>query len=378
MDRRHLDGALPGESLIERRGFDARDQMERYRKWYREGYLSSTGECFDIGNTVRTALEEFERTGEPYSGPTDPLAAGNGSIMRLAPVPLFYAADLDEAIERSAESSRTTHGTASAVDACRLLGALIVQAVDGVPKDELGWPGGTLHPEIAAIASGSFRRREPPEIKGSGYVVRSLEAALWALDRSDSFRDGCLLAVNLGEDADTTGAVYGQLAGALYGEIGIPEDWREKLAREETIVSYAEQLLPAPPGTYWVLPGRLLAGPYPSAHNIQALREAGVGVVVDFTEEGELAPYSLEGGMRAVRKPIRDFSVPSEAEMVDILDSIDSELEAGSVVYLHCRGGIGRSGTVAGCLLARHGLPAGRPPETAEQEALIRSWRRGS
>ena len=78
------------ESLIECNGFNPQDQMERYRRWYREGYLSSTDTCFDIGNTVRTAIQVFEKTGEAYSGSTDPYSAGNGSIMRLAPVPLFY------------------------------------------------------------------------------------------------------------------------------------------------------------------------------------------------------------------------------------------------------------------------------------------------
>lgn len=103
-----------------------------------------------------------------------------------------------------------------------------------MPKEELlsdtYWTHGELVPEIAAIAAGSFKAREPPEIAGTGYVVRALEAALWALHRSDTFREGCLLAVNLGDDADTTGAVYGQIAGAIYGERGIPSEWRDRLA----------------------------------------------------------------------------------------------------------------------------------------------------
>ncbi|MFH0823748.1 MAG: ADP-ribosylglycohydrolase family protein, partial [Pseudomonadota bacterium] len=99
-----------------------------------------------------------------------------------------------------------------------------------------------LTPEIDEIACGSFKRREPPEIKGSGFVVKSLEAALWAFHRTDSFRDGCLSAVNLGNDADTTGAVFGQIAGAFYGVSGIPRSWREKLAMRETISSFADRL----------------------------------------------------------------------------------------------------------------------------------------
>jgi ADP-ribosyl-[dinitrogen reductase] hydrolase len=133
------------------------------------------------------------------------------------------------------------------VDACRYLGALIAAAATGASKvdllDERFWRWGELHPEIEEIARGSFKRREPPEIRGSGFVVRTLEAALWALYKSVSFEEGALLAVNLGEDADTTGAVYGQLAGAVYGESGIPMRWRERLALREVIEDLAERLL---------------------------------------------------------------------------------------------------------------------------------------
>jgi ADP-ribosyl-[dinitrogen reductase] hydrolase len=241
------------ESLVACQGFDPRDQLKRYVRWYREGHLSSTGDCFDIGNTVRDALLRFERTRDPYSGPTHPRSAGNGSIMRLAPVPLFYGQNGREAVEMSGESSRTTHGTRAAVDACRYFGALLWGAVNGVDKETLlsgryepagrCWDEAPLVDEIDEIAAGSFKHREPPDIIGSGYVVKSLEAALWAFHRSESFREGCLLAVNLGDDADTTGAVYGQLAGAYYGENGVPESWRARLANRELIETLAEQLL---------------------------------------------------------------------------------------------------------------------------------------
>lgn len=240
------------ESLIECQGFDPVHQLEKYNRWYREGYLSSTGRCFDIGNATRAALQKFETSREPDCGSTDPRSAGNGSIMRLAPVPLFYAERPKEAIAKSAESSRTTHAAPTTIDACRYLGALIVGAVQGVSKAELlsdhyspildYWSDQPLVPEIAEIARGSFKQRQPPEIQGSGYVVKSLEAALWAFHNSDSFREGCLLAVNLGDDADTTAAVYGQLGGAFYGEAGIPAEWRSRLAYRELIESLADQL----------------------------------------------------------------------------------------------------------------------------------------
>ena len=240
------------ESLIETGGFDPKDQMKRYVSWWRNGHLSSTGHCFDIGGTVSSALYRFERDGNPFSGSTDPHSAGNGSIMRLAPVPLRYAGNAEEAIQLSAESSRTTHGTVAAVDACRYLGGLIVGAVQGGSKETLladhytpaagGWESQCLTPKIAAIASGSFKDKNPPEIKGTGYVVESLEAALWAFHNSASFREGALLAVNLGDDADTTGAIYGQLAGAFYGVSGIPEGWRDRLAMRELLLDYADKL----------------------------------------------------------------------------------------------------------------------------------------
>jgi len=240
------------ESLIERNGFDPIDQLERYVRWLRQGHLSSTGQCIDVGNIVASALLRFEKTREPFCGPTEPDTAGNGSIMRLAPVPLFYARNPLEAIEKSAESSRTTHGALTAVDACRYLGALISGAVNGASKKKLlsdhfspvpgYWKEKPLVAEIDEIASGSFKHKSPPQIRGTGYVVKSLEAALWAFYHSDSFREGCLLAVNLGDDADTTGAVYGQLAGAFYGEKGIPESWRSKLALRDLIESFADRI----------------------------------------------------------------------------------------------------------------------------------------
>jgi ADP-ribosylglycohydrolase len=241
-------------SLVERQTFDPLDQMQRYVRWYRQGYMSSTGRCFDIGNTVREALARFERTQEPYSGSSDPYSAGNGSLMRLAPVVLFYSDNPAQAIHYAGESSRTTHAAPAAIDACRYFAALLIGALQGAKKSDLlspfftptlqpdYWQAYPLAPEIETIASGSFKQRQPPEIKGSGYVVHSLEAALWAFHHSQSFEHGCLMAVNLGDDADTTGAIYGQIAGAYYGENAIPWKWREKLALRDKIENYAGEL----------------------------------------------------------------------------------------------------------------------------------------
>ena len=240
------------ESLLECGAFDPFDQLSRYVRWKREGHHSSTGHCFDIGGTVLKALARFERFSEPFSGSTDPNSAGNGSIMRLAPVPLFFAHDPELAISNAALSSKTTHGHPEAVDACRYLAGLIVGALRGRTKEDLLltrfspmaglWTAYPLVPAIARVANGSFLEEEPPVIRGDGYVTRSLEAALWAFAKSTNFEDGALLAVNLGEDADTTGAVYGQLAGAYYGVDSIPVRWRIKLAHLNVLESFATRL----------------------------------------------------------------------------------------------------------------------------------------
>ena len=239
-------------SLVECDGFDAEDQMRRYVRWWREGYMASNGRCFDIGNTVRDALARFHVTGNPIAGSTDTSSAGNGSLMRLAPVPMFFARDPRIAIERSAESSRTTHATAEAVDACRYFAGLLVGALAGVDKTTLLGPSycpedalfdaEPLTPKIAAVAAGSFKHRNPPALRGTGYVVDSLEASLWAFYTTNTFRDGALAAVNLGDDADTTGAIYGQIAGAHYGIDDIPQEWRQRIAMAEEITTTADEL----------------------------------------------------------------------------------------------------------------------------------------
>ena len=232
-------------SLLERDGFDARDQMERYCRWADQGYLSSTGRCFDIGGTVAAALSRFQRSGEPFAGSTHPHSAGNGSIMRLAQVPLFYFPDLEATERYAADSSRTTHGAAECIDACRLLARIIYRALQGKTRDTV------VHGDrktfsgkgkIVAIASGAFQDKAIRDIRGSGYVVESLEAALWCFTNTDSFREAVLLAANLGDDADTTAAVCGQVAGAFYGAAEIPAGWLEQLAQRAKITYLAEQL----------------------------------------------------------------------------------------------------------------------------------------
>jgi len=231
-------------SLVERGGFDALDQMQRYCNWYEHGYLSSNGCCFDIGNTVASALLQFRQTGDPMAGSEEPLTAGNGCIMRLAPVPMFYFPDQRKAIQFAAESSRTTHGTLECLEACRLLARILIQALAGQPKETVLFDSYERYSSsmIGSIASGDYRQKTSDAIRSSGYVVHTLEAALWCFLSTDNFESAILAAANLGGDADTTAAVCGQVAGAYYGVSGIPEHWLQRLAMRQEIVDLADRL----------------------------------------------------------------------------------------------------------------------------------------
>ena len=439
------------ESLVESGGFDPVDQLKRYVQWYREGHWSSTGRCFDIGNATRSALHRFERTGEPYPGDADPNAAGNGPLMKLAPVPMAFALDPDAAVEFAGDSARTTHGAAEAVDAARYFAGLLVGALHGATVSALlhqgvftpgsgTWTEKPLHPKVLAVASGSFHAKEPPAIRGTGYIISALEAALWALRSTRTFKDGVLAAVNLGDDADTTAAIYGQLAGAIYGVDAIPQKWREQIVMREEILTLADRLYDlarsvdgsAPPvidrapvctppeqeletstpgDSYWVVPGKILAGPYPGAPSKSAARtkleafvDLGVTCFLDLTEEGEgppLHPYAMllrrvassrKRRITYLRMPIRDVSIPTSWQMRAILGTLRAALGEGETVYIHCWGGVGRTGTVVGCYLREEGVPASdvlgklaamrthtdranrTSPETEAQRTFVTVW----
>ena len=269
-------------SLIVRQDFMPYDQLVRYKWWHRQGYMSSTGECFDIGAATRNSLNEFERRQKEFvhkhpdlslnnmDSLSDPQllrefnvlcggsnAAGNGALMRLAPVPLFFYRFPKFAVEFSGISGQITHGDPSSTDACRYYGALIVAALNGEQKDQLlskdfyskhkeWFDEKPLHPKIMEIAQGSFRNYDGHKggIRGKGYVVESLQAALWAFWSNDnSFEKGALAAVNLGDDTDTTAAIYGQLAGACHGCNKLSTEWQKKLFAEDFILCLSEWIV---------------------------------------------------------------------------------------------------------------------------------------
>jgi len=487
-------------------GWDLNDQADRYIQWWKTGRYSVNGRCFDIGNTTRAALNQYLATGDAHeSGDRSDQASGNGSIMRLAPIPIrfahLYSGNPDELSRLAAESSLPTHASNQCISACRYLALVLAALIRGEKRDDVLSPDWgplqqllaiqPLHPKIHEVVTGSFRHKQPPAIKGTGWVVQSLEASLWAFHNADSFEEAVLRAVNLGDDADTTGAVCGQLAGAYWGESGIPQEWIEGLAQRdmieealngllsnpandpparleagatkqtvakqprstinvetlperpsfltsnarhkaenEALVEQALELaargniaglraLKLPPSpklktwhaklvcevdrqlaavprvelpttsSYWVVPGRFLAGAYPGAvipqdhrQKVSDLLAAGVRVFVNLMEVDETShegtpfvPYedlvqSPQPGASCLRFPIQDLSVPTIDEMTDILDAIDRCLSENQAVYVHCWGGVGRTGTVVACWTLRHGLAS--PDNVLQQLSHLR------
>lgn len=379
------------ESLIDRRGHDAADQMRRYVRWMNDGYFSATGRCFDIGGATSRQLRRFERTGEPHDPNVDDEAAANGSLMRLAPVAIRWSHDRDGVVTMAAESSRTTHPATRPVDACRVLASMTAGLIRGEPWEQVSgsdfWTHGPLHHEVEAVARGSWRGKEPPAIRGSGYCVEALEAAIWAVDGADDFATAVLRAANLGDDADTTAAIAGQLAGARFGESGIPWLWLEMLAMRPRIQSLADGLHGAATGdhdpwafdepfhAWWVEPGKVLAGEYPGSmepaqmeFKLAALADAGIDTIIDLTRDDDglssyAARWSEIGAARGrrldrIHHPIMDLGVTTPEGYDAIVADMERELGAGRSVYVHCWGGVGRTGTVVGCWHVSRGATA--------------------
>jgi len=224
-------------SLLHCGGFDAVDQMNRYVNWWHWGYYSATNECFDIGMTVAKALQNYQVTQDPMSGSTDPQTAGNGALMRLAPAVLAYHPWTEEVMKYARLSSQTTHAAPEALDCSVLFGEVISRALSGLPKAHLLQAERCLlsTPATQALKEGRYLDKPMDAIVGSGYCVASLEAALWCFAKTNSFLDAVLLAANLGDDADTTAAIVGQLAGAHYGVAGIPSHWLQRLHMRDEI-----------------------------------------------------------------------------------------------------------------------------------------------
>lgn len=212
------------ESLVKHPDFNPEDLMNRFVNWWQHGYNSHTNTCFDIGITTVNALKRYLDTQNPYAGSKDPGSAGNGSLMRIAPVLLSAYNDPEKMIELAKLQSRTTHAAEECEHYC-----------------------GQFVTELHEIVFNNIRPKPSPfsrsEISSSGYVRHTYEAANWAVSTTNSFKDALIAAVNLGDDADTVGAVTGMLAGAVYGYDAIPPEWLNVLLWREKIDELADQLI---------------------------------------------------------------------------------------------------------------------------------------
>ena len=229
------------ESLIKYPYLDKKDLLSRFSDWYRHGYNSSTGRCFDIGTTTRSAIRNFEDTGAEINN-THFMDAGNGSIMRLAPAAIKWHNDLDRAVAIAVMQGETTHGSAECRDSCDLMTRVLIKAYNATSKEEV------LDLEIKDYWEEKVKLIPATldvvrnQVSSTGYVIHTLHAALWCFKNTDNFRDAILLATNLGDDTDTVAAVTGQIAGAYYGLEGIPQDWKDKLFDYQRIVDLANEL----------------------------------------------------------------------------------------------------------------------------------------
>lgn len=234
------------DSLIVAPALDAANLMRRFVNWRDWGHNSCTGDCFDIGNATAVALRRFEETGDPFAGSTDPRSAGNGCIMRLAPVAIRWHGAPDIALRVAADQARTTHAAPECIDASAMFAEILCDAiVTGDRTRTLAPRPASATPAIAAVGRGAWRAKTREAIDSSGWVTATLEAALWSVERTATFEQAVVLAANLAGDADTVAAVAGQIAGALYGASAIPEHWLDRLAWRDDIAARAGVLFEA-------------------------------------------------------------------------------------------------------------------------------------
>lgn len=235
-------------------GVDYHDVMERFCNWMNNAQYTATGVFFDIGITTRNALNRYLQGLEPldcgFCGDYD---NGNGSLMRIAPAAIFArykmpTASYDEKISLIHDFSSLTHGHPRSQMGCGIYAFVLWELLDdpthtGVKQGlARAYAYYNAKPEYAAelkhyqrMFEKYFSNLTQEEIKSTGYVVHSLEAALWCLLTTDSYRACVLKAVNLGGDTDTVAAIAGGLAGALYGYDAIPMEWLAKLKNKELI-----------------------------------------------------------------------------------------------------------------------------------------------
>jgi ADP-ribosyl-[dinitrogen reductase] hydrolase len=233
------------ESLIEYPQLEPKDLLDRFCLWASEGANTSTGVCVGIGQNTLRVLGNYHRTGTLLAPETRQRSDGNGAVMRLSPVAVRHWRDPSEARRIAQLQSRTTHYSDLSAGACEALAATLSSLIEGVAWKHASRPAPAEHwPDaIKAISGENWHQRSRDSISSTGFVVHTLEAAIWAVDTTSSFADALLKAVNLGDDADSVGAVAGQLAGARYGLSAIPRNWLDVLVQRERIEMIGRKLL---------------------------------------------------------------------------------------------------------------------------------------
>ena len=238
------------DSLLAKGHYDSFDVMERYQRWFSKGYRSSTDRCFDIGGQVRAALFDFEHEQRVPVTAERSNRAGNGAIMRLAPVVIagFEHREIREIVVTAGLSARETHYSVEAEAATEVFAALLVGALLGWAPEHIinvGWAStGPAFDEMAArVISTDPAERASWESETSGYIVHGLRLAVHGLLDFPSFKDATLAIANMGGDSDTNAAIYGQLGGAYFGVEAIPASWRSTLHQGEEIDALARALV---------------------------------------------------------------------------------------------------------------------------------------
>ena len=238
------------DSLLAQGRYDSFDVMERYDRWRKDGYRSSTGTCFDIGNQVMRSLWDFEVNQRVPRTAQRTTSAGNGAIMRLAPVVIagFEHREIREIVATAGLSARETHYSVEAEAATEVFAALLVGALLGWAPEHIinvGWAStGPAFDEVAArVISTDPAERAAWEKDTSGYIVNGLRLAVHGLLDFGSFDEAVLAIANMGGDADTNAAIYGQLGGAYFGVEAIPASWRSTLYQGEEIDALARGLV---------------------------------------------------------------------------------------------------------------------------------------
>ncbi len=230
------------ESLIDD-GFNLKSQLNKYAEWFEHGHLSSKERAFKIGRNTSLAITDFIK--KSTLPPEREYAAGNGSLMRLAPVPLYFCNDFDKAVYYAKMSSLSTHNNIMAADSCKFLGAFIYHALKNKSKEyllESSFKKLDLDKRVLDKVKGNYKFKEKKDIISDAFVLNTLEASLWSFYQTDNFAAAIKKAINLGGDTDTVAAVTGQMAGAFYGRKEILNKWINNLVKKKMIIQIITKL----------------------------------------------------------------------------------------------------------------------------------------